>query len=244
VKLGWRAIVLFAFYAVVTVFVVSRAPFPQPAYYHDFADKRTLWSIANFFNVASNAAFLIPGVAGLWLCARRPPSGARWAWTTLFGGVTAVAIGSSYYHFAPADGPLFWDRLPMTVGFTALLVALIDEYLAERAERALLVPIVAVGVVSLLYWVVFDDLRAYFWIQAIALATALWIPAVYPDTNGARKYLLAAVLAYVAAVLSEQADWMLWALLENGLSGHTIKHLLAALGLYQLFRMLRDRAPP
>ena len=106
--LARRNTVLIALYAVITVAIVWLAPIGQPPGYHDFADDRTIWGIANFFNVASNAAFLIPGIAGLWLCARRPPSGARWAWTTLFAGVTAVAIGSSYYHFAPADGPLFW----------------------------------------------------------------------------------------------------------------------------------------
>ena len=192
--------------------------------------------------MVSNAAFLIPGLAGLWLCARPASVGARWAWTTFFAGVTTVAIDSSYYHLAPADGTLFWDRLPMTVGFTALLVALFDEHVADRAERYLLVPIVAVGVLSLLYWHLYDDLRAYFWVQAISLGTALWVVAIYPDAYSGRKYLLAAVLAYAVAILCEQADRTLWDLLDNRLSGHSIKHLMAALGVYQLFRMLRDCA--
>ncbi len=243
-NLGWRNIVLFALYAVVTAYFAWRAPIPQPPEYHDFADRRTIWGIANFFNVTSNAAFLVPGVAGLWLCARRPPVGARWAWTTLFAGVTAVAIGSSYYHLAPADGPLFWDRLPMTVGFTALLVALIDEYVTDRAARYLLVPILAVGVLSLLYWVLFGDLRAYLWLQAISLGTVIAILSFYRGQDCEHIYLLAAVLAYGAAIICEQTDGALWGILKNVLSGHTIKHLLAAFGLYQLFCMLRDRAQP
>ncbi len=130
----------------------------------------------------------------------------------------------------------------MTVGFTALLVALIDEHMADHTERHLLVPIVAVDVLGLLYWHLYDDLRAYLWIQAISLGTALSVVAIYPDANSGRKYLLAAVLAYAVAILCEQADRGLWDLLDNRLSGHTIKHLVAAFGLYQLFRMLRDRA--
>ncbi len=240
--LGWRAIVLVSFYALATVYFSWHSPIPQPSEYHAFADDRTIWGIANFFNVVSNAAFLIPGIAGLWLCTRRAPAGARRAWTTLFAAVAAVAIGSSYYHLAPADGLLFWDRLPMTVGFTALLVALIDEHMADRAERHLLVPIVAVGLLCLLYWHLYDDLRAYFWVQAISLGTALSVAAIYPDASSERKYLLAAVLAYAVAILCEQADRILWDFLGNWLSGHTIKHLVAAFGLYQLFRMLRDRA--
>ncbi len=241
---GWRNIVLFALYAVVTAYMVWRAPIPQPLEYHDFADKRTIWGIANFFNVVSNAAFLIPGIAGLWLCARRPPHQARWAWTTLFASVAAVAIGSSYYHLAPADGPLFWDRLPMTVGFSALLVALIDGYVVKRSARYLLVPIVAVGVLSLLYWVMFDDLRVYFWLQAISLGTLVTVLAIHAGANGARGYLQAAAIAYGAAIICEHIDWALWIILNDTLGGHTIKHLFAALALYQLFRMLRDRAGP
>ena len=76
--LGWRNTVLFALYAVVTAAIVWRAPIPQPTSYHGFADDRTIWGIANFFNVVSNAAFLVPGVAGLSLCLRQPPARARW----------------------------------------------------------------------------------------------------------------------------------------------------------------------
>ncbi len=242
--LGWRAVVLVAFYAVVTAYFVWRVPITQPQEFHAFADDRTIWGVSNFFNVVSNAAFLIPGLAGLWLCIRRTLAAARRAWTTFFVAITAVAIGSIFYHLAPADAPLFWDRLPMTVGFTALLVALIDEHVVENAERHLLVPIVAVGVLCLLYWLVYDDLRAYLWVQAMSLGTAFLIVAVYPNANGGRKYLLAAVLAYAVAIFCEQGDRTLWDLLDGRLSGHTIKHLLAALALYQLFRMLRDRARP
>ena len=240
--LGWRNIVLFALYAVVTAAIVWRAPIPQPASYHGFADDRTIWGIANFFNVVSNAAFLIPGVVGLRFCLRQPPSGARWSWTTLFLGVSAVAAGSTYYHLAPDDGTLFWDRLPMTVGFTALLVAMLDEYVADRAERYILLPAVALGFASLLYWMRFGDLSVYFWMQAISLGTVVTVLAVHRGRGREHLYLLAAVLAYGAAIICEQADRALWAMLGQELSGHTIKHLLAALGLYQLFRMLRDRA--
>ena len=40
---------------------------PQPLDYHDFADKRDAFGIENFLDVASNAAFLLAGVAGLFV---------------------------------------------------------------------------------------------------------------------------------------------------------------------------------
>ena len=40
---------------------------PQPLSYHAFADCRTLFGVANFFNVVSNLPFLIGGALGLRL---------------------------------------------------------------------------------------------------------------------------------------------------------------------------------
>ena len=239
--LGWRNYVVFGLYVAVTVVFIALDEIPQDPSYHLFADDRTIWGITNFFDAVSNAAFLVPGVAGLWLCLMRPPASARWSWTTVFVGVCAVVAGSWYYHLAPSDGRLFWDRLPMTVGFTALFVALVEEYVAERTERILLIPAVVVGVAGLLYWVWSGDLRAYFWIQAISLGTLIAIVSIYRDSRREHSYLIAAALAYGAAVVSEQADARLYEVLQHALGGHAIKHVLAAVGLYQLFRMLRDR---
>ncbi len=239
--LARRNIVLVTLYAVITAVIVWLAPIGQQAGYHDFADDRTIWGIANFFNVVSNAAFLIPGGAGLILCLRRPPARARWSWTAFFLGVSAVAVGSTYYHLAPDDGSLFWDRLPMTIGFTALLVAMLDDYVSDRAERYLLVPALALGVASLLYWTRSGDLSVYIWMQAMSLGTVIAVLSIHRDRGCEHLYLLAAVLAYGAAIICEQTDRALWEVLKHELAGHAIKHVLAAFGLYQIFRMLRDR---
>src|SRR5207248_2745019 len=41
-------------------------PIPQPASYHQFADQRAWLGIPNFGEVASNLAFAVVGLAGLW----------------------------------------------------------------------------------------------------------------------------------------------------------------------------------
>src|SRR5687768_2251036 len=40
-------------------------PIPQPVEYHQFADQRSYFGVPNFFNVVSNGAFLLVGMAGL-----------------------------------------------------------------------------------------------------------------------------------------------------------------------------------
>jgi hypothetical protein len=69
-------------------------------------------------------------------------------WYVLFAGITLVSFGSAYYHWSPNDTILFWDRLPMTIGFIGLLVALFGEYIAQRLSRFLLIPALLLGVGS------------------------------------------------------------------------------------------------
>ena len=51
-----------------------------------------------------------------------------------FLGVFLTGFSSSYYHWKPNDAGLFWDRLPMTVAFMAIL-ANVDRGADRRAGR-------------------------------------------------------------------------------------------------------------
>lgn len=87
-----------------TVAIFSLDPIRQSLDYHDFADKRALFEIPNLADVASNIAFLLVGILGIYLVARRWSDGGlfsmpgeRWIWLTLFMGAAIVAFGSGYY---------------------------------------------------------------------------------------------------------------------------------------------------
>src|SRR5207249_3774778 len=81
----------------------------QDPTYHDFADRRTFFGIPNFFDVTSNLAFLLVGIAGLRTCLRNGLDGNCYAWVALFAGVTLVSAGSAYYHWEPSNQTLLWD---------------------------------------------------------------------------------------------------------------------------------------
>ena len=66
----------------------------------------------------------------------------RWPYFALFAGVLLTAACSSYYHLAPDNARLVWDRLPMTVGFMGLFAAMLTERVNPRLGRALLVPLI------------------------------------------------------------------------------------------------------
>jgi hypothetical protein len=88
--------------------------------------------VANFLNVASNLPFLTVGVLGLKSLFRHGAVGPqgpvqeraeRWPLLVLFAGVLLTAFGSAYYHLAPDNDRLVWDRLPMTVAFMRLFAS-------------------------------------------------------------------------------------------------------------------------
>ena len=92
-------------------------PIVQNQNYHDFADQRTLFCIPHFWNVVSNIPFIGIGAVGLWQFGRSP------ATMLLFLGIFLTGFGSAYYHLEPNDQTLFWDRLPMAIGFKGRLLA-------------------------------------------------------------------------------------------------------------------------
>ena len=145
------------------------APIAQDPAYHDFADRRGLLGIPGFLNIATNLAFLAVGVAGMFLCAVRKNLGARQAWLACFTGVTLVFFGSTYYHLAPDNGTLVWDRLPMSIGFMALSVAVLGDYINPRLEKTLLAPAIVLGLASVIWWHYTGDLRPYVLVQFLPL---------------------------------------------------------------------------
>jgi hypothetical protein len=58
----------------------------------------------------------------------------------LFSGILLTGFGSSYYHWNPNDDK-FWDRLPMTLCFMAILAAAVEKRVDARAGAVLLWPL-------------------------------------------------------------------------------------------------------
>ena len=240
---NWRLYVLAAIPLVALGITAALGPIAQPQSYHLFADRRAWLGVPNFGDVASNGAFLLTGALGLIQCLRCRPEGARHSWIAFFGGVVLVCAGSAYYHWSPTNQTLVWDRLPMTIGFMGLYVALLSEFVEPRLERYLLAPAVLVGIASVAYWVITDDLRFYFGVQVLALVSVAVIVLTFRNSRGQNRYLGAAFVCYALAVTCEQLDREIFEFLNQAISGHTLKHLLAALAPFSIYRMLHARDP-
>lgn len=237
----WREWALTAVVLAPLALILMRPPISQDLAFHALADDRAWWGIPSFQNVLSNLAFLLIGIAGLVFCFGRSASGATRSWTVFFLGVTLVFFGSAYYHWTPNNETLVWDRLPIMLAFMALFSALLTEHLGAGAERAILAPAVAVGIASVAWWGYTDDLRVYVWCQAAPLLAIVFVLLAYPRRYTHRTHLAYALAAYLLAKVAEFQDREIYALTAQAMSGHTLKHLLAALGIFFIYLMLRRR---
>jgi hypothetical protein len=237
--------------SIVGLVLMSMNPILQDQAYHLFADESHLGLIPNWQNVLSNVPFAIVGLMGLRHLIRegqRPGQGVPQSlgWTLLFTGVFFTAIGSAYYHWHPDNYGLFWDRLPMTVGFSGLFAAMIGERVSQRVYTIVLWPLTLMGIFSAVYWIVTEsygigDLRMYVFVQffpLLAIPLLLWLcPPCYTHSY----YIVAALVCYVVSKICEDQDRQIWLLTNQLISGHALKHLFAALGCYLLLVMLKRR---
>jgi hypothetical protein len=242
--------VLAAVAAAPVALVFLASPIPQDPGYHRFADARTLLSIPNALDVLSSAAFTIAGALGLAVAcssARFVERRERWPWLVLFAGVALTGVGSAWYHLAPTNASLAWDRLPMTVGFMGLLSAQVVDRVSARWGLALVAPLVLAGAASVGWWTWTEargagDLRPYLLVQYYPLVAIPLLVALCPARYTRSADLLVAVAWYAAAKVAEGLDTPIFATL-GVVSGHTLKHVLAAAGIAWLVRMLALRRP-
>ena len=229
----WSVLII-AVVAFIATFMV--APVPQDPAYHLFVDQRELLGIPNFWNVVSNLPFILVGFAGVWMLFKQRPPGEvselRIAYVIFFAGVALVSIGSGYYHLAPSNASLLWDRLPMTIAFMAFFAIIIGENISIKAGVRLLWPLLLVGLFSVVYWHLTEqrgagDLRPYALVQFLPMVLMPLILLLFRSPYDTNKWLWLAMGAYGLAKVLEYADVPIYESL--GMSGHTLKHVAAAL---------------
>jgi hypothetical protein len=239
------------------ILYVAASPWPQAKSYHRFKDERTFLGVPNALNVLSNLPFLLVGLWGLCflLFGRGSRPGQAWcepaerrAFVLMFLGVFLTGFGSTYYHLAPDNPRLVWDRLPMTFGFMGLIAAMTAERISARLANMLLVPLAMIGIGSVLQWHWSEelgrgDMRLYVFVQGYSLFFVLVTPLLFRPryTRTADWYI--GLGWYALAKACESLDGPIFYATDYTISGHTVKHLLGAVSTFWLLRMLMLRRP-
>jgi hypothetical protein len=250
---GASAVMLIILTTIMVLICLVIPRISQPQSYHLFADRRSFLGIPNFGDVVSNLPFAAIGAWGLiFLVRSRFDTKAGhffdrreiWPYFFAFTGLVLTAFGSSYYHLAPDNARLVWDRLPMTITFMSMVAAVITERIHLRLGLWLLPVLLFAGLASVWQWHWSEtrgagDLRFYAAVQAYAalvILLALLLPRRYTRSSD-----FALVLGFYAlAKTFELFDVPIFAVLHV-VSGHTLKHVAAAAAGFCILRMLQKR---
>ncbi|HAA05423.1 MAG TPA: alkaline phytoceramidase [Syntrophobacteraceae bacterium] len=236
---------------------MALAPVAQDPNYHCFADQRTFLGIRNCFNVVSNLGFVVAGALGCEILFRDQAQSRRilfahpmerWPWWAFYLGVLLTGLGSAYYHVAPDNARLVWDRLPMTMIFTSFLAALVTERIDARSGCILLMPLLLLGAATVVAWHLSElqgrgDLRAYGFVHYLPVPLALFLLWGFPSIHGRDREAIGLLILYFVATIFEILDQPVYAR-TFGISGHTLKHLVAAMAIFWHAEMLSRRARP
>jgi hypothetical protein len=246
-RYDWRGGVIMTAVAAGAMVMSCVPRMAQALSFHRFADARGWLGIANFMDVVTNAPFAAAAAVGLWNLRRRVRAERacvggddvtgrarlvpvdRLCLGAVFVGIGLTSMGSAYYHLAPGNERLFWDRLPMVLTFASLLATLVAERVSPRTGAWLLGVLPALGAASLVYWERTEragagDLRAYFLMEGATLASVLLVVLMYRARYLPTRSLMAGLACYGGAVVFEQLDRAVWSMWGSGRRGRERAH--------------------
>jgi hypothetical protein len=226
---------------------LSSGPLPQDPAYHLLADTRVwLGVIPHAGDVMTNLAILLAGVFGLALRPRMSVAPeARTAVNVLIAASILTAFGSAYYHWAPANATLVWDRLPMTMVLMPLLALVMADRVHPLFARDALWPFTALGILSVVVWGVSEtmgqgDVLLYLIVRICTEIAVVFLLILQRPRRTGSIWLVAALGSEVVMAFCEHFDHELFRLTGGLVSGHNMKHVMAGVALAFVFWWLRS----
>lgn len=229
---------------------LSFGPLPQDPSYHLLADTRTcLGVIPRAGDVLTSLAILAAGLFGLAQRNRMTVAPEeRAAVNVLIAAVILTAFGSAYYHWAPANPTLVWDRLPLAIVLMSVFALVMADRVHPLFARHGIWPLTALAAVSVIVWGVSEamgrgDLLLYLVVRVGAgIAIALLVILRRGQHTGTR-WLVAALIGEVLMAALERQDHEIFRLTGGLVSGHSLKHVMVGVALGFVFWWLTTRRP-
>jgi hypothetical protein len=206
----------------------------QPAHYHDFADQRSWGWLPHAMDVLSNLPFALWGMVGGWALMRAVRACAVDAATAamaglFFAGLWVTAAVSASYHLQPGDAGLAWDRGGMVLAFAGLLGLAAMQAVSTRAGMALATAILVLGPLSIHAWSLSGNVLPWAVLQGGGMVLILGFACLRPAQARELPVRWALLLAiYALAKLLELGDHAVYEWTGHLVSGHSLKHMVAA----------------
>jgi hypothetical protein len=215
-----------------------------PANYHHFVDDRSWLGLPGAGDVLSNIGFLIAGAMGAWCLWRLPPRSLtnmeRAMAALFFAGLVATSACSSWYHLHPDEARLMVDRSGMAIAFAGLLGLAVTTRVGERAGA-----LTGLGLLLVAPWTIHiaasGELLPWAVLQFGGMVALCALACVRPLALALPVHCAAIVAIYAVAKLAEVGDAAVFEFTGHVVSGHTMKHLIAAFAAWPLIAALNAR---
>jgi hypothetical protein len=206
----------------------------QPSHYHDFADQRSWGWLPHAMDVVSNLPFALWGMVGGWALLRAVRARAVDAATAgmaglFFGGLWVTAAVSAAYHLQPGDAGLVWDRGGMVLAFAGLLGLAAMQAVSTRAGLVIAAAVLVLGPLSVHAWSLTGNVLPWAVLQFGGMALILGFACIRPAQARELPVRWVVLIAiYALAKLLELGDHAVFEWTGHLVSGHSLKHAVAA----------------
>jgi hypothetical protein len=202
--------------------------------YHNFANQRVLFGVNNAFDTLSNLAFIIVGALGLVNFYNNQYVKISNSFSVIlnlfFISIILIGLGSSFYHLSPNDFTLVFDRLAMSLVFASILAMLAYLKISPRFGLHTLAELLILAPLTVLIWKFNGNLTPYVVLQFGGIILVI-LTLLLTKTRMQGPCFTSLIILYSAAKLVEFYDEKIFNLSQNLISGHTLKHLIAALAV-------------
>ncbi|RZL64058.1 MAG: hypothetical protein EOP81_09805 [Variovorax sp.] len=218
-----------------------------------FADGRAWHGLPNALDVLSNLPFLVLGVWGLrqlhWLDrshvtesagGEAPVNALDCAWL-FFAGLIATSVGSTFYHLQPDDTlRLAADRAGMAVAFAGLIGFAVCEKVSQRAGWAAAWFALGSGLLAVAVWHETGNVLPWALVQFGGMALVLTLAIARPMPGAIGLRLGWVIFFYALAKGFELGDHAIYEATQHIVSGHSLKHMVAALAALPVLHAMQS----
>lgn len=210
------------------------------AHGHPFVDARTLLGIPNAMDVLTNLPLALAGLWGLRvLRGRTQPVATQQAALVFFAGLLATGFGSAWYHWEPDAAGLAWDRLGMAVTFAGALSLAVAERVGQVPARWSLQLLLPLATLSAILPALTGNVLPWAVQQFGGMALMVWLALRRPVPGAIGVRLGALIALYALAKVLELGDAAVFHATVETISGHSLKHLTAALAAWPVIASLK-----
>ncbi len=257
-SLSHREYALLVFFASLLLSAFAGPALPPPELgAAPFADRRAWHGLPNAMDVLSNLPFAGIGVWGLLRLRRLdrarepaqdavpPPSAAKQPGNALdcarmfFAGLILTAAGSAFYHLHPDPLRLTADRAGMAVAFAGIVGVTICDRVSSRAGWPSAWLTLAGGWLAVAVFHETGNVLPWALVQFGGMAVLLTLALAKPIGSGIGFKPGWVIFLHGLAKLFELSDHAVFEATHELVSGHTLKHLAAALAALPVLHAVR-----